>query len=137
MPYEDYEDACRWAGRNLRAFRWLAAELLAFGEEEYGEAASQVWHLFGFGSERTADNYLSMVRAFPADSRGRELIPGVAQALASEVRRDPETGEKLVEKALAEDWGVSEARAAVRALKGIEEPEGCRHQCRYHPAVTA
>ena len=137
MPYEDYEQACRWAGRNYRAFKWLIGELILFGQEEYGEAASQVWHLFGFGSERTADNYLSMVRAFPdPDSRARELVPGVAQALAPIARQNAQEGAELVERALSEDWDVATARAAVRAHRGQAERSGCSHSCGYHKAVT-
>lgn len=113
-----------------RGIDWALADALAFGEDAFGEAASQVFDATPFAAQ-TLLNLASIARRIPPELRNDQL-PFTVQAEVAPLSYEDQKA--ILEEAAAEGLKREEVRDKVRATKRLRQRE--RAEALPEPART-
>lgn len=109
-------DALQQVRRASRGWQFLVGDLIAYGEDAYGEEAAQLIDAAEW-DETSVAVYVWLAKRIPRERRRMALFPrgGIDQHMAVAKLAAPDQVSWL-ERAAAEGWTVTETRRQLKAL---------------------
>ena len=117
--FERWGDALQQVRRASRGWQFLVGDLIAYGEDAYGEEAAQLIDAAEW-DETSVAVYVWLAKRIPRERRRLALFPrgGIDQhmAVAKLAAADQVS---WLERAAAEGWTVTETRRQLKSLTGV------------------
>lgn len=124
VTFDEWAEAVRVMGRLIRVTPWIVGDLLAYGEDHFGERAAQVFDEFGLASE-TISNYVNVARAIPRTRRRKTLPFSIHAEVAALPEREQE---EWLTRCEAKGWTRGQLREA-RGQTRRALTDSCAHVC--------